>query len=81
MLQVSLASEYEGEATTPGIPGAEIVDQDAAKITIRFDPDQVSISDLMTYVIGQYHVSDIAIVEPDLESVVREIVEAGEVRA
>lgn len=81
MLQVSLASELEEQGAELDIPGAKIVNKDPAKITIRFDPDQVSISDLMTFVIHRYHVSDIAIVEPDLESVVREIVEAGEVRA
>ncbi|HWV23562.1 MAG TPA: ATP-binding cassette domain-containing protein [Thermomicrobiales bacterium] len=81
MLEVALASELEGEPEPLAVSGAEIAGHEAAKLTIRFDPDHVSVSDLMSFVISHYHVSDISIVEPDLESVVREIVEAGEVRS
>jgi ABC-2 type transport system ATP-binding protein len=81
MLEVTLATELEDEAPILDIPGAEIVAQEPARLVIRFDPRQVAVADLITAAIGRYPVSDISIVEPDLEGVVREIVQAGEVRS
>jgi ABC-2 type transport system ATP-binding protein len=59
------------------IPGAEVVSHDEARLTIRFDPARVAIADLIGAVIARHPVSDIAIVEPNLEEVVRRIVESG----
>ncbi len=59
------------------LPGAEIVAQDAARVLIRFDPALVAVADLISAVIASHPVSDISIVEPDLEGVVRQIVEHG----
>jgi ABC-2 type transport system ATP-binding protein len=83
VLEVTLAAD--GMAGTDGIcldiPGAEIVGRDDARLLVRFDPDELAVTDLISAVIARHPVSDISIVEPDLEGVVREIVEAGEVRA
>ncbi len=81
MLDVALAGEVGDDAPDLGVAGAEIVRLEPAKVTIQFDPERVAVADLMTAVITAFPVSDIAIVEPELEAVVREIVEAGEVRA
>ena len=81
MLEVALAGEVGDDAPDLGVAGAEIVRLEPAKVTIQFDPERVAVADLMTAVITAFPVSDIAIVEPELEAVVREIVEAGEVRA
>lgn len=81
MLEVTLAGEIDGVARPLGIGGAEIAEQGGGRMTIRFDPESVAVTDLITAVIARHPVSDISIVEPDLEGVVREIVEAGEVRS
>ncbi|HEV2072365.1 MAG TPA: ATP-binding cassette domain-containing protein [Thermomicrobiales bacterium] len=81
VLEVTLAGETEDEIPPLGLPGAEIVEQGAARLSIRFDPALIAVADLITAVIARHPVSDISIVEPDLEGVVREIVEAGEVRS
>jgi len=66
-----------GDPVQLDVPGAEIVEQDAARVVIRFDPELVAVPDLISAVIASHPVSDISIVEPDLEGVVREIVEHG----
>ncbi len=81
MLEVTLAGETEDAVPPLGLPGAAIIEQGAAKLSIRFDPALIAVADLITVVIARHPVSDISIVEPDLEGVVREIVEAGEVRS
>jgi ABC-2 type transport system ATP-binding protein len=83
MLDVTLAADDDGldpSAVGVRIPGAEIVERGDARVLIRFDPDEIAVTDLISAVIAEHAVSDISIVEPDLEEVVREIVEAGEVR-
>jgi ABC-2 type transport system ATP-binding protein len=85
MLDITLSPESDGgderEAIDLGIMGVEIVEQTASRLLVRFDPAGVAITDLITAIISRHPVLDIAIVEPDLEGVVREIVEAGEIRA
>jgi len=62
------------------IPGVEIVDQDSTHLLLRFDPERIAVTDLIGAVIDRHAVSDISIIEPDLEGVVREIAEEGELR-
>lgn len=79
-LKVTLAPTGDRTASDSiplGIPGAEIVRRDASHLAIRFDPEVVAVADLIAVVIARHPVSDIAIVEPDLEGVVRRIVENG----
>jgi len=78
-LEITLAPDdgAGGEAVRLDVPGAEVVSQDHARLVIRFDPEAVAVADLISAVIASHPVSDIAIVEPDLESVVRQIVENG----
>jgi ABC-2 type transport system ATP-binding protein len=78
-LVITLAPE---ETTGPSptrldMPGATITAQDDARLTVQFDPDQVAVADLIQAVLAQRAVSDISIVEPDLEGVVRQITENG----
>lgn len=81
MLDVTLAPEAIGDRAPLMVDGAEIVEQEEARLLIQFDPKKVAVADLISAVIAGYKVTDISIVEPDLEGVVREIVEAGEVRS
>jgi ABC-2 type transport system ATP-binding protein len=84
MLDITLTPDPDGEGERSpialGIAGVEIVEQTTSRLLVRFDPDEVAITDLITAIISRHPVLDIAIVEPDLEGVVREIVEAGEMR-
>jgi ABC-2 type transport system ATP-binding protein len=78
LLDVALADTgHEAGAITLDLPGAEIVEREDARLLIRFDPETIAVTDLIAAVIARHAVSDISIVEPDLEGVVREIVEAG----
>lgn len=64
--------------TTPltlNVAGAEVVEQTDALVKVRFDPSIIAVADLIQAVVAQGAVSDIAIVEPDLEGVVRRITE------
>jgi ABC-2 type transport system ATP-binding protein len=82
VLEVTLAADngIDTEQISLDIAGADIVERGDARLAIRFDPDSVAVTDLIAAVIARHPVSDLSIVEPDLEGVVREIVEAGEVR-
>ena len=82
MLDVTLALDGDGDSG-PGplaIRGTEVVERSAARLLIRFDPEAIAVTDLIAAVIARHPVSDISIVEPDLEGVVREIVERGGMR-
>ena len=85
MLDVTLAADDSDGLDTStirlNVRGAEIVERGDARLLIRFDPELLAVTDLISTVIATHEVSDISIVEPDLEGVVREIVEAGEVRS
>jgi ABC-2 type transport system ATP-binding protein len=79
-LEITLAPDADGDSGAPvrlDVPGAEIVTHDAARVVIRFDPEAVAVADLISAVIARHPVLDISIVEPDLEGVVRRIVENG----
>jgi ABC-2 type transport system ATP-binding protein len=57
-----------------GIAGVE---RGQNRIQVQFDPVRIAVADLIAAIIARYQVSDISIVEPNLEGVVREIVETG----
>ena len=61
----------EGAAVT--LPGAERVRQEGPQAWLRFDPEQVPVADLIVAATERYPVRDIAIEEPELETVVRQI--------
>jgi ABC-2 type transport system ATP-binding protein len=76
MLDIALAGEADDDDPLD-LPGVEIVERQDGRLRIHFDPDRVAVTDLIAAVVARHPVSDIAIVEPDLESVVRQIVEGG----
>ena len=57
------------------MPGVEVVRQEPGRLWLRFDPSAVPVHELIGLVARRYSVSDLAIVEPELESVVRELYE------
>lgn len=78
-LVITLAPSESGEpsSTQLDLPGATITGEDDARLTVQFDPNQVAVADLIQAILAQHAVSDISIVEPDLEGVVRQITENG----
>jgi len=85
MLDVTLAIDHEAgsgrEPVALDLPGVDVVERGDAHLLIRFDPVAIAVTDLISAVIARHPVSDISIVEPDLEGVVREIVESGGMRS
>ena len=85
MLDVTLAIDHEAgsgrEPVALDLPGVDVVERGDARLLIRFDPVAIAVTDLISAVIARHPVSDISIVEPDLEGVVREIVESGGMRS
>lgn len=78
-LHVSLAPN--GDVTPVNdIEGVVRVVASDAQLVIQFDPHVIAVADLIAAVVSRNAVSDLSIVEPALESVVREIVQSGEVR-
>ncbi len=80
-LNVTLAPNGVPDGVALDVPGAEIVSREPGRLVVRFDPERVPVTDVIAAVVALFPVSDIAIVEPALEGVVREIVESGEVRS
>ena len=69
-----------GPPSTPGaemagaeIAGAELVRREEQTMWLRFDPARVAVSDLIGAVTARHPVTDLSIVEPELEGVVRRI--------
>ena len=40
---------------------------------LRFDPDEIGVAEVIGAVLASHQVSDLSIVDPDLESVLRQI--------
>jgi len=83
-LSITLAEDAPNEGADElrageysGVTGVE---RGENRLQVQFDPLRIAVADLIAAVIARYQVSDIAIVEPDLEGVVREIVETGDMR-
>jgi ABC-2 type transport system ATP-binding protein len=79
-LHITLAPNGRS-GSADGIVGVIRVAEQEARLVVQFDPAVIAVADLIAAVVDRYSVSDIAIVEPALESVVREIVESGQVRS
>ena len=71
-LIVTLAPDGHADATVT-VEGAETVKHEEAKSWLRFDPERMPVAQLIARVTDAYPVTDLSIVEPDLEGVVRRI--------
>ena len=78
-LHVTLAPNGD-QPELPQMPGIIDIEETPGRLEIRFDPATIAVADLIAAVVASHPVTDLAIVEPALESVVREIVQSGEVR-
>lgn len=57
------------------LPGAELVKREGPQVWLRFDPAATPVAQLIAEATARFQVVDIAIEEPDLEQVVRQIFE------
>jgi ABC-2 type transport system ATP-binding protein len=70
-LVADLAEEYE----TLEIEGAEVVERDGLRVTLRFDGKALSASELIGRLSARYRLLDLAVREPDIEDTIRRIYE------
>ena len=59
--------------------GTEFIRREDAKVWLQFDPATVALPGLIADITSRYEVTDLSIVEPDLELVIRQMYEAREV--
>jgi len=69
VLVVDLASELD----VIEAPGAEQIGREGSRISFRFDPEETRVADLIGAITSRYPVTDLSIVEPDLEGVIKQI--------
>jgi viologen exporter family transport system ATP-binding protein len=81
MLAVQLVGDSASLAgdTPLEVPGAEFMRWEEGKAWLRFDPSSVAAHSLIGALAERYPVSDLSIVEPELESVIRQIYEQRQV--
>jgi ABC-2 type transport system ATP-binding protein len=68
-LVVTLAQAYEGVV----VPGAVVESREGSVVRLRFDRRVTSAEALVREVLDRYAIADLAIVEPDIESIVRRL--------
>jgi ABC-2 type transport system ATP-binding protein len=61
------------------VDGAEFLRREDVKVWLQFDPATVALPELIAAITARYAVTDLSIVEPDLEQVIRQMYEAREV--
>ncbi len=61
------------------VPDAEFVRWDAGKAWLRFDPAKLAAHNLIAAITARYSISDLSIVEPELEDVIRQIYQERQV--
>jgi len=59
--------------------GAEFIRREDVKVWFQFDPAKVALPALIADITARYAVTDLSIVEPDLEQVIRQMYESREV--
>jgi ABC-2 type transport system ATP-binding protein len=75
-VQLAAGSEFvEDPATVIQIHAVELIQGKPGELRLRFDPSRVPVHELIGHVARHYEVADLSIVEPDLESIVRELYE------
>jgi ABC-2 type transport system ATP-binding protein len=68
-LVVDLAEHYEEVA----VDGAQVVERDGQRVVYHFERDVVTASELIGHLSARYHIRDLSVREPDIETTVRRI--------
>ncbi|MFT4165852.1 MAG: ATP-binding cassette domain-containing protein [Microlunatus sp.] len=66
------------QADRLSVLGAEPARVEDGKVWLRFNPDERSAAEVISAVLADYQVSDLSIIDPDLEGVLRQIYAAGD---
>jgi ABC-2 type transport system ATP-binding protein len=59
------------------VPGTEIEGREGLVVRLRFDRRQLSAEALIRRVMERYPISDVSIIEPDIDTIVRRIYVEG----
>ena len=70
-LVVEFAEPYDDVA----IPDARITSREGRQVTYSFDPGRVTASKLIGQLSARYRILDLAVLEPEIESIIRNIYE------
>ncbi|WP_020580046.1 ABC transporter ATP-binding protein [Actinopolymorpha alba] len=71
--EVMVHLAHPDEATAVEVPHAERARAEDGKVWLRFDPETVQVADVIAAVLARHQVSDLAIIEPELEGVIHQI--------
>jgi ABC-2 type transport system ATP-binding protein len=80
MLVVDLADPAATLTPGPGWAGAQVVRAEGHRRWIRFAREAISAADLVALVLAEHQVTDLSIVEPEIEDVIRRIYRGETVR-
>ena len=75
LLGLQIAQHQSASGSDFAISGGELSGRSDGKLWWRFDPSRVSVADLVAQVTSRFAVEDIALVEPNLEMVIKAIYE------
>jgi ABC-2 type transport system ATP-binding protein len=70
-----LVVDLAAESDCVGIEGAQVVAQERARVTYRFDRKEISASELIGRLSARYSIRDLQVREPEIEETVRRIYE------
>lgn len=73
----TLVVDFAGEVGKIDIPGVEIVKEEDHKKWIKFQKDEVQVSNLIYELTQKYSIADLTIQEPEIEGIIREIYQGG----
>jgi ABC-2 type transport system ATP-binding protein len=75
-----LVVQLSAEVDAIEVAGAEQVGREGGKVSLRFDPERTPVAGLIGEITSRYPVTDLSIVEPDLEGVIKQIYGEREAR-
>lgn len=70
-----LSVDYAEVYPDMSIPNAHIVFQEETRVQYRFSPDDISAADLISIILQKFKIVDIAIQEPDIEELIKNVYE------
>lgn len=73
-----LIVQFENEDVCLDVAYGRVVDRQGAKVWLEYDPDAVAITTLIAAISQHHQIVDLAVTEPDLEPIIRQMYEKGE---
>jgi len=72
-----LIIEFQNYYENLDIPGLIIIKDEGKKKWLQFERKESQLSDIVSYILNNYSINDLNIVETDIEEIIREIYEGG----